>query len=326
MRTIKVKFVDRCIEKDFLDILSKKYNVEISEDPEYLFYSVFGTDHLKYDCIRIFWTCECYTPDFNECDYAIAFDRMSFGDRYLRLPLYRFNKYKKYYQELFKPRTFTISDIKKKSKFCNFVYSNCFAQGERVQFYEKLSQYKRIESGGCYMNNVGGPVLDKLAFQKETKFTIAFENASYDGYLTEKLLEGFAAGTVPIYFGDPRVTLDFNKDAFINVNDYNSFDEVVDKVREIDNNDELYLKMLNTPPLLEHHDDTDFMNFIYHIIDQDYKAARRRSNSLTVKGYNSFKLRYRWTEKYIFMNIQRIKNTIIRLKNGTFIHKKPQQL
>ena len=60
----------------------------LSNNPDYLFYSGFGYEHLKYNCIRIFFTGECITPDFNECDYAIGFDRLDFGDRYLRFPLF----------------------------------------------------------------------------------------------------------------------------------------------------------------------------------------------------------------------------------------------
>ena len=93
MTPIKLKFVDFFSgfdesHNDFLDILSKKYEVVISDNPDYIIYSGFGYDHLKYDCIRIFFTGECITPNFNECDYAIAFDRLSFGDRYMRVPLY----------------------------------------------------------------------------------------------------------------------------------------------------------------------------------------------------------------------------------------------
>ena len=96
MKKIKIKFVDfnvglgfKLDDNEIVNSLSKYYDVEICDDPDYIFYSVFGLDHLKYDCIRIFYTGECYTPDFNECDYAMGYDRLSFGDRYLRLALYR---------------------------------------------------------------------------------------------------------------------------------------------------------------------------------------------------------------------------------------------
>ena len=68
-------------------------------------------------------------------------------------------------------------------------------------------QYKHIDSGGKYKNNIGAPVADKLAFLSEGKFNIAFENSSANGYTTEKLIEAFAAGTIPLYWGDESVSL-----------------------------------------------------------------------------------------------------------------------
>lgn len=56
-----------------------------------------------------------------------------------------------------------------------------------------------------------------MAFMRRAKFGLAFENESYPGYCTEKLLQARAAGCVPIYWGDPEVTMDFNKDAFLEV-------------------------------------------------------------------------------------------------------------
>lgn len=38
----------------FTSILKRKFEVEISENPDYLFYSVFSKEYLKYNCIRIF--------------------------------------------------------------------------------------------------------------------------------------------------------------------------------------------------------------------------------------------------------------------------------
>ena len=76
-KKIKINFVDfyNGFDKDnnqFLDILKDRYEVIISDEPDYIIYSCFGYDHLSYNCVRIFYTGECYTPDFNECDYAIV--------------------------------------------------------------------------------------------------------------------------------------------------------------------------------------------------------------------------------------------------------------
>jgi hypothetical protein len=50
-------------------------------------------------------------------------------------------------------------------------------------------------------------------------FSIAHENASYPGYFTEKILDCFATGTIPIYWGDPEIGRIFNTDGIIMLNE-----------------------------------------------------------------------------------------------------------
>ena len=48
-------------------------------------------------------------------------------------------------------------------------------------------------------------------------FSIAIENASYETYFTEKLLDCFATGTIPVYYGAPNIGDYFNKDGIIDL-------------------------------------------------------------------------------------------------------------
>jgi hypothetical protein len=132
--------------------------------------------------------------------------------------------------------------------FCNFIYSNKSAT-LRNEFFEKLNRYKRVDSGGKINNNIGYKVRDKLRFQKDYKFSIAFENSIGSGYTTEKILDAFAAGTIPIYWGNPSISLDFNPKSYINVHDYNNIEDVVLKVIELDNNPQMYIEYLKEPIL-----------------------------------------------------------------------------
>jgi alpha(1,3/1,4) fucosyltransferase len=73
----------------FLTFLNNHFNVVVDHNPDYLFYSVYGYNHLKYtDCIKILYTEENFVPDFNLCDYALGFHYLEFGDRYMRFTLY----------------------------------------------------------------------------------------------------------------------------------------------------------------------------------------------------------------------------------------------
>jgi len=283
MKTLKLGFAD--FYRDFLPenfyickLLSQHYSIEVDNtNPDYLFFSVFGNKHLTYtNCIKIFWTGENQTPDFNFCDYAIGFDYLQFGDRYFRFPLYFC--YKDYKLMLHKHH-FTKEDLAQKQGFCSFVYSNNNASAKRKQIYDALNQYKPIASGGRFMNNVGGAVADKIDFQRKYKFCIACENASNPGYSTEKLIHAFASQALPIYWGDPKIKQQFNPKSFICVSDFANLDELVDYIRKVDNDDNLYLSYLQTSALndaeLKIKAEKDLLDFLSHIFSQDLQSAQR---------------------------------------------------
>ncbi len=275
-------------------ILIKYYNVEISENPDYVFYNESSREYLKYSCIRIFYTGENISPNFNLCDYAVGFDYLTFADRYYRLPLYLVTVF--YNQkdlelagdtDFKKLINFTKQDLLNKTEFCSFTYSNYRAFEQRGLFFNKLSAYKRVNSGGNYLNNIGGRVASKMEFELKHKFSIAFENSSSPGYTTEKLVNSLAAKTVPIYWGNPVIGREFNTKRFINCHDFKNFDEVVERVKEVDNNDDLYLSIINEPVTVESYNFQDvrvgFKFFLKRIIDQPIDlAVRRKMNNLKI--------------------------------------------
>lgn len=222
-------------------LLSKKFELELSNKPDFLIYSAKGRKFNDYDCIRIFYTAENVRPNFDECDYAFSFD-YPLTDRNYRLPLYKF----RYDLRKLTAEKDVENILKNKTKFCNFVFSNRKTK-TRIDFFEALSRYKKVDSGGQVLNNLGYLVKDKAEFLKPYKFTIAFENSSYPGYTTEKILDAMIANTVPIYWGNPLVHQDFNPKSFINCHEFDSFDKVIEKVVELDNDNELYKQYLAAP-------------------------------------------------------------------------------
>lgn len=61
-------------------------------------------------------------------------------------------------------------------------------------------------------------------------FSIAHENAQYPGYFTEKLLDCFATGTVPIYWGDTTIDTVFNMDGIILLDDNFNPDDLTEEI------------------------------------------------------------------------------------------------
>lgn len=303
MKAIKIWFTDFYEGFDPTDnplfkLLEKCYRVILTqEEPNYLIYSCYGNDFLNYDCIRIYYTGENLKPNFNLCDYAIGFDRLAFGDRYLRYPNYAF--FEDQFEQLTKKRDFDQKVLSGKTHFCNFIYSNPDAAPARDQFFHKLHSYKEVTAPGTHLKNsrlfVGERFADdwmhsKLEFQSHCKFSIAFENASSPGYTTEKILHAFISNTIPIYWGDPKVTKDFNPKAFINCHEFENFEAVINRIKEIDKDDILYLSILNEPPFRNNQipqglERTRLMVFLQNIFDQEKTMASRRSHYGTALKY-----------------------------------------
>ena len=285
------------------NILRKKYNVVLSEKPDFVFFSQSSKDYHKYNCVRIFYTAENHVPDFNLCDYGISFQNLSFEDRYIRYPLYLVDDFNPYAGDDYASdlqlalHKHENVDLSTKTDFCSFVFSNSKAAPCREKLFHALSEYKPVNSGGRYLNNVGGPVASKLEFQKKHKFVIAFENTSSPGYTTEKIVGAFAAGAIPIYWGNPEITKEFNPGSFINCHDFGltrdgepeAIERIVEEVKRLDNDDEAYMAMLRTPAFTEQNDvakqQQEFEDFLFHIVDQGREKAYRRN-------------RYYWGERY----------------------------
>lgn len=325
MKKIKIKICEFDRNGDILkdhfiySILKKYYEVELSEEPDYLFYNDSTYEHLHYDCIKIFYTGENITPNFNLCDYAIGFDYITFEDRYYRFPLYLSLAYNKEAWALSfgvdidvsKTPHITNEDLKTKTEFCSFIYSNYLADNNREEIFTKLSAYKKVNAAGSYLNNTGGKkIKNKLEYETKHKFSIACENSSRSGYTTEKLHGALVAKTIPIYWGNPNIAKEFNEKRFINCHNFSNFNEVVERIKEIDADDKLYLSIVNEPATIPEYDfkkiDEGFHSFLRNIFDQPLEKASRRTINL------SRRIEMEENESIIGKNIQR-KNFLRKL-------------
>ena len=130
------------------------------------------------------------------------------------------------------------------------------------------------------MNNVGGPVKDKLEFCRGYKFNIAFENSASPGYTTEKIMEAYAAESVPIYYGNPTVETDFRPESMVRVMGEDDIERVVEEVIRLDKDDAAYLakcreRCFAVPD--PHVYEQELESFLCHIFDQPLEKARRRN-------------------------------------------------
>lgn len=255
---------------------------ENREELDFLFCSIMSKNFLNYDCPRIVFTGENYIPDFNLYDYGIGFDYLKIGDRYIRYPLYM-AYYKDACHKMLNKKLQTPDAFER--DFCSMVVSNSIdADVYRDNLFESLSSYRRVASGGKYKNNIGMPegVQNKEEFIKKYKFNIACENVSHNGYCTEKIVEAFAAGTVPIYWGDNLVENYFNPKAFINCNAFETMDDLIQCIKRIDADENAYMDMLNQPAILDVENqfealDKEFESWLAHIVNQSKQDSYRRN-------------------------------------------------
>lgn len=143
------------------------------------------------------------------------------------------------------PRQFVMD----KNKFCLFSVTNGTCE-QRNQMFKELSKYKLVDSCGAFMNNMSCPGNfgsdEYCEFISHYKFMICFENTSKHNYFTEKLINGFVCGTIPIYWGCPNIEDYVNMDSILylppNYTQEN-MNQLIEKVKYLDEHEDAYKQM-----------------------------------------------------------------------------------
>lgn len=319
-----------------LNALSTEFNfVWDSKCPDYL----IATEHIYKDIesrrlfnhlygkskIRIFHGGEAVSPDFNLFDYAVGYDAdLMKGDRFSLLPPPYIFPGKGFVDET---HNSIVTDeqarveLSKKTGFCNFLYSNPHANPIRDRIFYILSAYKKVDSLGCHLNNVGkngtgfiGHSLECVPLKSKYKFSIACENTNYVGYASEKIFTSFNAHTVPIYWGDPIIEEIVNPKSFINANKYNSLEELVEEVKRIDQSEEEWCSMIKEPWMTLEQENTarkrekNYELFFSEIFSRNINESKRLSvgtfpevySDIYTKGYYTIKRRIKRKINKIF--------------------------
>ena len=224
--------------------------VNPNDNPDVLLYSIFGNQHTQYTNVRkVFFSGEPFGIRA-DADFNFTFDRNS--DKNTRFPLW-LGYLNNYLLEECQRRKNGIINVPKRENFCSFISNGEVKTTHRRTIVDKLSTYKKVHCGGKYLNNIGFTVprgvncSGKIEHNNNYKFAIAFENEDYPGYVTEKICDIYKSNCIPIYWGTKEVTNDFNPNTFINANDFANFDELVEYIIKVDNDDELYASFFKEP-------------------------------------------------------------------------------
>ena len=122
-----------------------------------------------------------------------------------------------------------ISNQYPKDKLISMMVSNKkFTDGHRIR-YEILKRFNGMFDG--YGNGINQTFDKKIKSTKDYKFSIVVENCKKDYYFTEKIIDVFLSGTIPIYWGCPSISKFFNTDGFLT---FNSLDELQEIIKDSD--------------------------------------------------------------------------------------------
>ena len=147
--------------------------------------------------------------------------------------------------------------IKEKTKFCAYLYNRTIPI--RIHLFNILNKYKRVDGLGKCCNNVNIKDTRNTYNNKETyndialelyasyKFVLAVENRMCNGYFTEKLINPILANCIPIYYGHNSAFEYINKKRVIYVSDFNNIEKFLKYIEQVDNDPELYNKIINEP-------------------------------------------------------------------------------
>ena len=197
-------------------------------------------------------------PDINFADFIMAHYHINYLDRYFKHSIFlrmNFNNINKIREKVLKQPV--------RNYFCAAVISNC--NGYRLKFIERLNKYKKVDMGGRCRNNIKRRVVNKIEFISKYKFSIAMENSRGDGYLSEKIVESFRAGTIPIYYGDYLLDEFINPKTYILIKGDEDIEEKINYIKKIDNDDELYKEIMKEKPIIDD-------NFVDKIFKKEIKS------------------------------------------------------
>lgn len=193
----------------------------LSPNDKFIFYTDHSLDRVINNTNSIAWLLE--SPEITPLSY-----------NWIKINYNKFNKVLTHNKELL--------DIKENFLFCPL--GGCWIKPEDHKIYDKtklisiISSGKRLTHGHMLRHqaiqmfndkiNVYGrgynPINYKLSALQDFAFSLTIENTKSDYYFTEKLIDCFMTGTVPIYWGCPSIGNFFNTDGMI----------IFDKIEELD--------------------------------------------------------------------------------------------
>ncbi len=228
------------------EVLEEKYELIITQLDDYdiVIDGLFGRQKItNQNAIKIFYIGEAEPARLKGYDLSLGFDYLEGEPNYIRVPIYYLSFGNKVNHQ-YKRGPCKVDH----QFFACFLVSNSVNDKKhdgikaRNHLFHRLSLYRDVKSGGRHLNNIG-KVVSKNETNKwlsKCKFTIAYENCSYPGYITEKVFQAYYAGSMPIYYSHITAQNDINKNAIISAQEFKNEEDLVNYIIELDHDDQKY--------------------------------------------------------------------------------------
>ena len=135
-------------------------------------------------------------------------------------------------------------DFQQRKKFCVAFIGKAYPF--RMQALNLISGIENVEVYGTVVRK---DTRSKFMTSKEFRFVFAFENDLFPGYVTEKVIEAWATGAIPLYWGsDP-------------LNDLDRFQDFLNRVVEV-NESRILWEQIASQPILRKRPDLSEVNSV----------------------------------------------------------------
>jgi hypothetical protein len=183
---------------------------------------------------RIWLTGENLRPPLMQnYDSFLSYDQDSFGGRNAYLPIWYFDI--DFFGRKVQNRTGTNINLDQltSSRQINELGKNfavSFIGNPHPIRMQAIRAFQEIKDVELYGSAVNRPVVTKIEVAKNSIFSFCFENDLYPGYVTEKIIEAFACGNIPLYWGLFGGDSVFNKLSYLNLADFETLHHYRDYV------------------------------------------------------------------------------------------------
>lgn len=125
-----------------------------------------------------------------------------------------------------------------KTKMLSIVASNkTWTVGHKLR-HEVISKklHPELELWGSGYNWFSDLPQDRVKPFEPYRYSIVIENCQYPGYFTDKIIDCFATGTIPIYWGDPEMFKHFDIEGYYRWNSITQLKAILDRISVEDYN------------------------------------------------------------------------------------------